>query len=109
MDADDGHGRIRVFLATDKQVPDLRNLAGITYPQTREIFINVSESKSHQDMIVCHEACHNFMWRTPFLSHAAEERAVSRMAPKMWAALRRHGLRWPPRPSGYLALKRSAS
>lgn len=98
----------KVYLAHRGFMPEMRNHDGLTFPEAREIYINAALTKREQDSIVYHEASHFGIWRTPWLSAAAEERVVRRMTAKVWPLCRKMGLRWPDRPEGYVSLHRAA-
>ncbi len=96
-----------MYLATCEQMPELLPLAGLCCPSDREIYINVAESRAFQDETTLHEVKHASFGDVKFFSHKDEERAIRAMTPRLWPILKQFGTRWPARPHGYAALKRS--
>jgi hypothetical protein len=100
-----------VYLATEETVPGFaEDLYGITFRDTREIFINVAYTIDEQNETRMHEQMHAArpLDCCETLSANAEERAISVISPKLFPVLKQYCLEWPSRPKGYLGLRRKA-
>jgi hypothetical protein len=101
----------RVWLATHDSVKEIKDESGICYctgPDDADIYINVSESERNQEITVLHEVLHSCTEDLRRVSDKTEERVFSHIDVRLYDILINNGLCWPPRPEGYVALRRKA-
>ena len=95
----------KVGLSCADDSPALTDAHGWTYFASGTVLLDVEESREHQDAIALHEMMHVAFGLG---RDAAEERIITRLAPRLLPILKQFGLRFPRRPRGVAALERRA-